>query len=76
LLPRGAATDSWITAFKPAAYNWLLRGVPPESFPEVAILPFGNPDTYNLTPLLTRLSDVEKGGTFYFGTYQGQRLAV
>ena len=68
--------DSWIRMFRQAGYRWLLRDFPPEEFPEVAVLPLGNPDLYDLGPLLERLTSVRKVGTFYFGSYDGKPVAV
>lgn len=62
--------------FRQAGYRWLLRDFPPEEFPEVAVLPLGNPDLYDLGPLLERLTSVRKVGTFYFGSYGGKPVAV
>ncbi|MGQ9677281.1 MAG: phosphorylase family protein [Chloroflexota bacterium] len=68
--------DSWIQTFRRAAYRWLLRDFPAGEFPEVAVLPLGNPDLFDLSPLLSRLTDVRRVGTFHFGNYGDKPVAV
>jgi purine-nucleoside phosphorylase len=67
---------TWIDIFRPAGYRWLLRDFPAGEFPEVAILPFGNPDLFDMSPLLERLDNARKVGAFYFGMFQGVPVAV
>lgn len=68
--------DSWIQTFRRAGYRWLLRDFPADEFPEVAVQPLGNPDLFDLSPLVGRLTDVRQVGTFHFGNYQGKPVAI
>lgn len=66
----------WQERFRQTAYSWLLGRFPPEKFPEVAIIPFENPDLFDPTELISQLSNTTKVETFTLGIYKGKALAI
>lgn len=68
--------NSFQTRFRKTAYSWLLGDYPPEQFPQVAIIPFENPDLFDPTPLVSQLTGTAKAGSFTVGKYKNTRVAV